>query len=435
MTDLLLLYARFLAHPQVVTDTRKIVPGSLFFALKGPHFNGNAFAGKALESGAAFAVVDESRFATDDRCLLVADVLDTLQHLARHHRRQFGIPVLGITGSNGKTTTKELLWAVMQTAGKTLATEGNLNNHIGVPLTLLRLRPEHHFAIVEMGANHQGEIASYCQIAEPTHGLITNCGKAHLEGFGGVEGIRKGKGELYDYLRQTGGMVFRNADADYLEKMAAGIAEQRTYGTAETADVVGKTAENGTEEMLCFRVASAGKTGYVNTQLVGNYNLPNALAAIATGTYFGVSLADCAAAIEAYEPQNSRSQLLIRGSNRMILDAYNANPTSMRAAIEAFAKSHAGAGRLWLGAMREMGEDSQKEHRDLVHFIQQWDWKEVILVGTEYAGLEGSFTRYDTVTEAVSALQSAGPLRGETLLLKGSRGSKMEDMLALLPAE
>ena len=223
MTDLHTLYTHFQAHPQVVTDTRKIVPGALFFALKGPSFNGNAFAKTALEKGAAFVVVDEAGFATDSRYLLVENVLETLQELARYHRRQFKIPVLGITGSNGKTTTKELLLAVMQTAGETLATEGNLNNHIGVPLTLLRLRPEHRFAIIEMGANHQGEIASYCAIAEPTHGLITNCGKAHLEGFGGEAGVRKGKGELFDYLRETGGMVFRNADADYLKEMAAGI--------------------------------------------------------------------------------------------------------------------------------------------------------------------------------------------------------------------
>ncbi len=435
MTDLKALYNHFLAWPQVVTDTRKIVPGALFFALKGPSFDGNAFAHAALEKGVAFVVIDNAAFATDARCLLVEDVLQTLQQLARHHRRQFPIPVLGITGSNGKTTTKELLLAVMQTAGETLATEGNLNNHIGVPLTLLRLRPEHRFAIIEMGANHQGEIASYCEIAEPTHGLITNCGKAHLEGFGGEAGVRKGKGELYDYLRKTNGMVFRNADVDYLEEMAAGIAEQRTYGTVETAGVVGKTEENTGEEMLCFRAFSAGKTAAVNTQLVGSYNLPNALAAIAVGTYFGVSLVDCATAISAYEPQNSRSQLLLLGSNRVILDAYNANPTSMRAAIEAFAKSHAGTGKLWLGAMREMGEDSQKEHRELVAFISQWPWKEVVLVGTEWAGLRGAYTGFDTVSEAVIALQSAGKPEGETILLKGSRGSKMEEMLALLPAE
>ena len=435
MTDLQALYTHFLAHPQVVTDTRKIVPGALFFALKGASFDGNAFAHTALEKGAAFAIIDDAAFATDTRCLLVENVLETLQELARHHRRHFSIPVLGITGSNGKTTTKELVLAVMQTAGETLATEGNLNNHIGVPLTLLRLRPEHRFAIVEMGANHQGEIASYCQIAEPTYGLITNCGKAHLEGFGGEAGVRKGKGELFDYLRKTGGMVLRNTDAEYLKEMAAGIEKQRTYGTSESADVRGLIGRNEAGEMLHFEVSSAGKTASVTTQLVGSYNLPNALAAIAVGTYFGVSLEDCAVAISNYEPQNSRSQLLIRGNNRVVLDAYNANPTSMRAAIEAFAKSHAGTGRLWLGAMREMGNDSQQEHRELVDFIQQWPWKQVLLVGTEYAGLHGTYSGFETVSEAVVALLSAYPFTGETILLKGSRGSRMEEMLTLLPAD
>ncbi len=434
MTDLLTLYNHFLAHPHVITDTRKIVPGALFFALKGPLFDGNAFAAQALEKGAAFAVVDDAAFAVDNRYLRVPDVLQTLQQLARHHRRQFSIPVLGITGSNGKTTTKELLLAVLQTAGETLATEGNLNNHIGVPLTLLRLRPEHRFAIVEMGANHLGEIAGYCQMAGPTHGLITNCGKAHLEGFGSEAAIRRGKGELYDSLRQTGGMVFRNADAYYLEEMAAGIEKQCTYGTDENADVVGRLNENAAGETLQFTAQSTGKTVSVSTHLVGSYNLHNALAAIAVGTYFGVSLANCAAAICGYEPQNSRSQLLIRGSNKIVLDAYNANPTSMRAAIEAFAKSYAGSGRLWLGAMREMGPDAGKEHRGLVQFMQQWTWKEVILVGTEYAGLEGHFRHFDTVGDAVAALQAAGSFIGETILLKGSRGSKMEEMLAVLPA-
>jgi UDP-N-acetylmuramoyl-tripeptide--D-alanyl-D-alanine ligase len=215
--------------------------------------------------------------------------------------------------------------------------------------------------------------------------------------------------------------------------MAAGIAKERTYGTAETADVVGTMAENTDEEMLHFEVSSAGKTAPVATQLVGSYNLPNALVAVAVGTYFGVSLSDCAAAIRDYAPQNSRSQLLLLGTNRVVLDAYNANPTSMRAAIEAFAKGHAGTGRLWLGAMREMGEDSLKEHRELVQFIAQWPWKEVVLVGSEYAGQEEAYTRFDTVSEAVSALQSADDLAGESILLKGSRGSKMEEMLAVLP--
>lgn len=281
------LYTLYLQHPSVQTDSRKVQQGDFFFALKGENFNGNAFAALALEQGAAYAVVDEAAYALDERYVLVEDVLTALQQLAHHHRLQLDIPVIGITGSNGKTTTKELMIAVLSARYRTYATEGNLNNHIGVPLTLLKIKPDAEIAIIEMGANHIGEIAAYCKIANPGYGLITNCGKAHLEGFGSLEGVRKAKGELYDHLRQFQGTVFRNADLAYLQEMAHDITEQFTYGTAN-AQVIGKTI--GDTPLLQVVLLTSGLETQIHTQLVGNYNLPNVLAAVAVGHYFGLHI-------------------------------------------------------------------------------------------------------------------------------------------------
>lgn len=426
------LYAVFQSHPHVFTDTRKILPNGIFFALKGPSFNGNHYALEALEKGAAFAVVDEKPDADDARLLLVENVLKALQDLAHHHRMQYDIPVIAITGSNGKTTTKELVTTVCRTRYKTLATEGNLNNHIGVPLTLLRLRPAHQVAIIEMGANHQGEIAAYCAIAAPTHGLITNCGKAHIEGFGGEAGVRKGKGELYDYLRHHNGKVFLYADAGYLEEMAAGIPEILRYGSGKEASVQGSLLEPK-KGFLHFEATVNEETLQIQTQLVGDYNLPNALAALAVGYALEIPLVGAARAITAYVPDNSRSQQISWAGNTLILDAYNANPSSMRAAISNFAARTGGKGILWLGAMKEMGVDSAQEHRALLNFIAQWPWESVVLVGKEFEGMAPGARWFPDVEAAFIMLKQEALPQGKELLLKGSRGSRMERLLELAP--
>lgn len=421
------LYDIYLQYPSVQTDTRKIVKGDLFFALKGPSFDGNAFAEKSLELGAAYAIVDDLNFVLNERCLLVDDVLNTLQHLARFHRQQFNIPFIAITGSNGKTTSKELVTTVLRQKFVTYATEGNLNNHIGVPLTLLKIRKDAEMAVIEMGANHQREIASYCDIALPNYAVINNCGKAHIEGFGGIEGVRRGKGELYDFIRENGGSIFINTGLDYLQEMAEGIAKRVTYGEKD-ASYSGTIISN--EMLLNVAVKTPDTTFNITSNLVGDYNLPNILLAVAIGSFFGVKVNQIKEAIEAYAPDNSRSQFIVKGNNKIILDAYNANPTSMRAAVENFSKLK-GDKSLWLGAMKEMGPDEAKEHKDLVTFMAQWQWQEIILVGQEFEPFAGShkwFLNSDLAAQYVSKNKPQETM----ILIKGSRGSKMERMLEVL---
>jgi UDP-N-acetylmuramoyl-tripeptide--D-alanyl-D-alanine ligase len=422
------LYNLFLQFPSIQTDSRKIKKGDIFFALKGDNFNGNSFAAKALEDGAAYAVIDEAQYAIDDRCILTNDVLTTLQLLAHHHRLQLDIPVIAITGSNGKTTTKELLIAVLSARYKTYATEGNLNNHIGVPLTLLKIKQDAEIAIVEMGANHIGEIASYCKYANPDFGLINNVGKAHLEGFGSLEGVKKAKGELYDYIRKFEGTIFRNADLDYLEKMSQGIRKQITYGTSN-AQVIGRSI--GDDTMLKVVVLSSGMEVQINTQLVGAYNLPNVLAAVAVGHYFKVDIDTIKKALENYTPSNSRSQLIEKGSNKIILDAYNANPTSMKLALENMASLQAENKWLLLGAMKEMGEESVTEHQLLVDLAIHLGFKHVILTGKEFEATKHSYLWFATSSEVKDYL-SENKIEDATILIKGSRGSKMEVVLDAL---
>lgn len=422
------LYELYLQNPSVQTDTRKLKQGDIFFALTGPAFDGNSFAGQALEQGAAYAVIDNPEFATGDKCILVDNVLEALQALAKHHRLQFHIPFIAITGSNGKTTTKELVTTVLQKKFKTYATEGNLNNHIGVPLTLLKIKKDAEMAVVEMGANHQHEIESYCKIALPTHGIITNCGKAHIEGFGGEEGVRKGKGELYDYVRGSDGTIFRNADLQYLEEMAKGIPNQVTYGST-CARYIGKTL---TEDMfLKIAVLTSGAEASIKTHLVGNYNFPNVMVAVAVGLHFGIGIDDIRDALEAYYPDNSRSQYVEVGTNKVILDAYNANPTSMRAAIGNFAQSNEAYKLLWVGGMKEMGSEEAHEHRELIKYIEQYKWDEVVLVGKEFDGLAGGHAWFGTSAEAAAHVKAHKP-QGAAILIKGSRGSKMENLLEAL---
>lgn len=419
------LYALYLKYPNVQTDTRKLRVGDIFFALKGEHYNGNLFAKKALEQGAAYAVIDEDLHDHDPRLIKVDHVLTTLQQLALHHRKQFNIPFLAITGSNGKTTTKELIHAVLSSTYKTSTTEGNLNNHIGVPLTILKVKPDTEIAVIEMGANHQKEIASYCSYTLPNFGLINNCGKAHLEGFGGIEGVRKGKGELYDFIRSTNGTIFINTDYDYLRDMSKGISNQISYGTqnAETTGVL-----IASEPFLKVQISSTAFNGSIATHLVGDYNLPNVLAAVSTGIHFNVPANDIKKAIENYIPTNSRSQLIQQGTNSIILDAYNANPSSMKAAIENFARLQAPQKVVMLGGMAEMGEASMEEHQAVVDLLNQYPWHEVVLVGGDFGKTEHSYNYFQTVSEAKHWRQLQ-ELNHTHILIKGSRSMKMEEVL------
>jgi len=421
------LYELYLQHPSVCTDSRKVKQGDLFFALKGPSFNGNRFAHDALQKGAAYVIVDEATTA-DNRIFLVKDVLTALQQLARHHRQQLNIPVIAITGSNGKTTTKELIAQVLSTTYKIRATEGNLNNHIGVPLTLLKIRPDTEIAIIEMGANHQNEIAAYCEMALPGFGLITNCGKAHLEGFGSIEGVRKAKGELYDFIRKSDGTVFRCSDLDYLEKMAKSISRQITYGSAN-AQITGRALHQ--DEFLSVAVWSAGMETVISTKLVGDYNLPNVLAAVAVGHYFGITIDVIREAIESYTPSNSRSQMIQRDTNRIISDAYNANPASMRSALLNFAGMEGGYKWLMLGSMKEMGQEEQTEHQALVDLAVQLGFEHVILVGKEYQHTRHDFSWFEDAAAAAAYIREH-PLKDALILVKGSRAAQMEKVLEVL---
>ena len=419
------LYKIFLAHPSVQTDTRKLKQGDLFFALKGPSFNGNLFAQKALDVGAAYAVVDEATAITDARIISVTDVLTAMQLLAKHHRQQFNIPFIAITGSNGKTTTKELLHEVLSSTYKTYTTEGNLNNHIGIPLTILKIKADAEIALIEMGANHLKEIESYCQFTLPTHGLITNCGKAHLEGFGGEEGVRKGKGELFDYLRANNGTAFIMNDYTYLQEMSKGIATIKAYGTAN-ADITGEVKSS--TGFLEVALTKGTTIDTIKTQLVGEYNLPNVLAAVTAGKYFNVVDEKIKAALENYVPSNSRSQLIEKGSNKIILDAYNANPTSMKAAIENFAKMEGGEKVLLLGGMMELGNESLQEHQAIINVIGNYKWKAVVLVGGDYHKLKHPHLNFENSLQAKEWLTQQ-QFNNTQLLIKGSRSMQMEKVL------
>jgi len=426
------LYEIYKKYASVQTDTRKIKKGDIFFALKGPNFNGNEFVQNAIEAGASYAVIDEKKFEIPDKTILVDDVLTVLQQLANHHRRQFnnaageGIPFIAITGSNGKTTTKELIHAVLVSTYTTYTTEGNLNNHIGIPLTLLKIKEDAQMAVIEMGANHIGEIASYCETALPTHGLITNCGKAHLEGFGSEEGVRKAKGELFDFLRTlTHGCAFVMWDYDYLQKMSKGISGIIKYGTRGDAHVIGRALKS--DPLLEVEILQGLDEKLIKTQLVGEYNLPNVLAAITIGKFFKVTDSKIKFAIENYTPSNSRSQLIQKGDNKIILDAYNANPSSMKLAIENFSKIP-GDKVLILGSMAELGKESEKEHQALVEQIADHKWKEVILVGNEFEKISHSFHQFKNSEEVQNWMQQQR-FKNTNILIKGSRSMQMEKAL------
>lgn len=420
------LYEIYKMYPSVQTDTRKIKKDDLFFALKGPNYNGNLFAQQALDLGAAYVIVDEPLTSNNNRIILMDNVLTTLQQLAKYHRDQLHIPIIAITGSNGKTTSKELIHAVLSSHFKTYTTQGNLNNQIGLPLTVLGIKKEDaEMAVLEMGANHQKEIERYCAYALPTYGVITNCGKAHLEGFGGMEGVRKGKGELYDYLAKTDGTAFINADLDYLLPMSAKLKNKIFYGESNGI-VQGKIITN--EPFLQVKITSGLSIDQINTQLVGDYNLPNVLCAAAIGKHFGVPDEKIKNAIEQYDPSNSRSQLIEQGSNRIILDAYNANPSSMKAAIENFASIKADKKVLLLGAMMELGEESIAEHESLITLIQQFPWHTVVLVGGDFSKINHPYLYFEHAAQAKEWYEAQN-FSNTYILVKGSRSFKMETVI------
>jgi len=422
------LYDIFLKHRTLSTDSRQVMPGCLFFALKGENFDGNKYADAAIKAGAAYAVIDDAKY-DGSRMLLVDNVLDTLQQLALIHRRRFQIPIVAITGSNGKTTTKELVNAVLSRKYNVTATKGNLNNHIGVPLTLLGMTDDFQIAIIEMGANHQLEIESYCLVAEPTHGLITNIGKAHLGGFGGYEGVIKAKSELYTWIRNTGGTVFVNAGNPLLMDLTSGIS-RILYGENSNAATMGKVLEN-TSFLELDWIADTG-TISIQTNLAGNYNFENVMAAICIGTFFTVPPAEIQLAISNYFPSNSRSQAMKTARNSIILDAYNANPTSRQLAIENFSQVKAQHKMVILGDMLELGEESPAEHKAIVDLVEESGFEKVIFVGPDFKEAVGDrFLCFNNSDEATGWLQMQN-IKDFMILIKGSRGIKMEKVLETL---
>lgn len=423
------LHKLFLTHLSVSTDTRKIKPGDLFFALKGDSFNGNHFAEKALHTGASYAIIDESEFDLNNgKTILVENVLKTLQKLATFHRKYLGLPIIALTGSNGKTTTKELIHTVLSQKYNTVSTMGNLNNHIGVPLTLLSMNETTEIGVVEMGANHPGEIDFLCQIAHPDYGYITNFGKAHLEGFGSLEGVIKAKTELYRYLKAHNKIVFVNTNDK--EQVAQSLDLKKiTFGTEPQNDsTIANTAPTSAYVSISY------KSTIINSQLVGQYNFSNIGAAIAIGVFFDVAESDIKKGIENYTPKNSRSQIVAKNSNTILLDAYNANPTSMEAALENFNQWEVKGKCLFLGDMFEIGETASTEHQKIVEIAATMNFEQVILVGKNFYNTQitqPSVLKYLTFDDLKNSYNFSA-IKNSHILIKGSRGMAMERILELL---
>ncbi len=426
------IYSLYQESEKVSTDTRIIAEGSVFFALKGANFNGNEYAFAAREKGAIAAVIDEDQYRIDGYTILVDDVLTSLQQLATHHRKQLSVPVIAITGSNGKTTTKELVNAVLSTKFKTFATHGNLNNHIGVPLSLLAIDKQCEIAIIEMGANHQKEIAALCAIALPDFGLITNIGKAHLEGFGGIEGVIKGKGEMYSHLKNFNGKVFLHNDDPTLVNMIGNYDQIIKYGSSEDCLITGKLLPMNEQNTLAFewQSLSDSQTHPVTTNLTGTYNLPNLLAAICIGHHFGVPAAGINESLQSFQPDNNRSQIVKGKTNTLIVDCYNANPTSMAFAIQSFQKLNA-ANRVYiLGDMMELGEDSEMEHKQVLKLMESNTSDKIYYVGKFFSdagsGING---KYFTTSAELQKYLVKHPIFNSAVLLKGSRKIKLEELI------
>ncbi len=422
------IYSHFKQSTGITTDTRQCKEGMMFVALRGENFDGNRYAESALEQGCSYVVIDNAEYAdpSDERYLLVDDSLRTLQQLARHHRRTLGLPIVGITGTNGKTTTKELVAAVLARKYRLHYTQGNLNNHIGVPITLLQLTSEHEMAVVEMGASHPGDIKELVEIAEPDYGLITNVGMAHLQGFGSLEGVIRTKGEMYDYLRTTPRRtIFLNIDEHNLCTIAEGL-EAVTYGQSEETDICGKLIDCAPYLRIQWRKRN-GKWHEVTTQLIGSYNISNALCAVAVGTYFGVPEEEVSAALTEYAPTNNRSQLTRTEHNTLIVDAYNANPTSMHAAIDNFELMEASRKMLILGDMKELGEATATAHQEVVNRLGECHFDEIWLVGTAFAATRHTQRTFADAEEVKAALQAYRP-EGFHILIKGSNSMKLASL-------
>ena len=430
------IYQLYKQFPVVTTDSRNCPENSIFVALKGENFNGNKFALSAIKSGCAYAIVDEAEYATDERIMLVEDCLQTLQQLATYHRRQLNVTVIGITGSNGKTTTKELIASVLSQQYNTLYTLGNFNNHIGVPLTLLRLTTEHEMAIIEMGANHQHEIGILAEIACPDYGIITNIGKAHLEGFGSFENIIKTKGELYDYIRKINGKNFINLDNPILEKISIGlqkigysfkISKKDTFVSGEITNHSSPTVE------IAWEKENDNKKYEIKSNLIGVYNAENILAAVCIGAHFNVESTKICQAIENYVPENNRSQLKKTERNTLILDAYNANPTSMEMAIYNLYQTNTDGKMktVILGDMFELGEDSQQEHQKVVNMLKGLHFENVFLIGENFSAIETDYPSFFTVDDFLKT-QQTNHINDAYILIKGSRGMKMERIIEYL---
>lgn len=433
--DISELYQIYLQHPVITTDSRDCPEGSIFLALKGASFDGNKFATAALEKGCAYVIIDEPEYAVagDNRYILVNDCLTTFKELAREHRRHFDIPVVGITGTNGKTTTKELVSSVLSEKYNVMFTQGNFNNDVGVPKTLFRLTADHEIAVVEMGASHPGDIQKLVEYVEPTCGMITNVGRAHLQGFGSFEGVKKTKGELYDFLAAHDCLLFINADNEHLMGMAAerNIDRIVSYGRDEESDVWGEVISCA--PFLKFRWRSAETTDWheVQTHLIGSYNIDNMLAAISIGLHFGVSPQQADHALESYVPTNNRSQLEDTAHNHLIVDAYNANPSSMAAAIENFHVMDVPQKMAILGDMRELGAVSDEEHQKVVDLLAAYHIDNVWLVGEEFCKTQCAFRKFHTVEEVKAAIREQQP-QDHYILIKGSNGIKLFELPVLL---
>lgn len=422
------LYDLFIHNPQITTDSRNCPKGSIFFALKGDKFDGNQYAGKALASGCVYAVIDNPDYYIGERTILVDNVLKTLQQLAHHHRKVLGLPIIGITGTNGKTTTKELLAAVLSTKFNLLYTEGNFNNHIGVPLTLLRLTHDHEMAVIEMGASHPGDIKELVDIVHPNYGIITNVGRAHLEGFGSFEGVIRTKGELYDYILRSKGKIFIKKENEYLQSIAKCI-EQITYGNGDDAFASGQVVS--CDPFLVFNWKQQGKLHTVETHMIGSYNLDNVLAAVAVGRFFKIPAERISRAIAAYEPTNNRSQFKKTDNNELIIDAYNANPSSMKVALDNFITMPVQPKAIILGDMRELGPTSDELHAEVVEQIKKGQFDKVFLCGEHFSKVGKEFSPFATTEAMVEELRKQ-PLKGYHILIKGSHSMGLEKLADIL---
>lgn len=443
--DIKELYKLYQQHPCITTDSRNCPEGSIFLALKGASFNGNQFAQAALEKGCSYAIVDEKEFQTDSRIILVDDCLQTYKDLAREHRRQFEIPVIGITGTNGKTTTKELIRAVLAECYNVMATEGNFNNDVGVPKTLFRLSKEYDIAVVEMGASHPGDIKTLVETVEPNCGLITNVGRAHLLGFGSFEGVCKTKGELYDFLLAHNSPIFVNRDNKFLTEMISQRLTAKSekpdiyyYGQSDHSDILIKGEVVSCAPFLKFRWREQDhETGYVGewmevqTHLIGAYNIDNMLAAITIGYVNNVPFEQINHALESYVPQNNRSQMTVTATNHLVVDAYNANPTSMKAAIDNFKLMEVSPKMAIIGQMGELGDVSDEEHRKVVEMLTEAHFDQVWLVGENYDKIACNFRKFKNVEEVKEALHTS-PITNYYIFIKGSNSNKLFQLPELL---